>query len=413
MPSTLEDAKRMIRELTQRLSALEANHVESEVGSSGQPVMGSKPLKTDENDNILMLKSAIDQCSDSIFFTDIRGHILYVNHRFVETSGYSSAELIGQTPRLLKSGQHPPSFYRHMWGTLLSGRICRCRIVNKRKDGRLYVEESNTAPVRNDDGQIIGFVSVKMDITNLLETQCRLEATNQELARSNAELEQFAYVASHDLQEPLRSIGSCLQLLKKHFPENLDERAGEFISHAVSGCKRMRDRIEALLTFSRVDAVFDQPTEVDCGEALKEALTSLSQVIEESGARITHDQLPVVSASRLLLAQVFQNLISNALKFHGDHPPVVHVGVKNDGDQWLFSVTDEGIGIDPLHCERIFRLFQRLHSQEEYPGTGLGLAICKKIINQHSGHIWVESVSGGGSTFYFTLPKTSTRPIQP
>lgn len=401
-PATLEEAVSLIHGLRQRQRELESRNAE---------LMASATLRADaslagphEQDTVRMFMSAIDQCSESIFFTDVKGTILYVNHSFEEASGYSRAEVIGQTPRLLKSGHHPASFYRKMWATLLGGRICRCRIVNKRKDGELYVEEANTAPVRNDEGRIIGFVSVKTDITSLLENQRALEATNQELSRSNAELEQFAYVASHDLLEPLRSVSSCLQLLQKRYAGNLDARADEFIAHAVSGCQRMRDLIEALLTLSRVDAAASHLAEVDCGDALAEARANLSHAIGESGARITHDKLPMVCASRMLLSQLFQNLLSNALKFHGGQPPVVHVAARRDGEQWLFSVADQGIGIEPLHCERIFRLFQRLHSREEYPGTGLGLAICQKIVNRHGGRIWVESQPGCGSTFFFTLP---------
>lgn len=360
-----------------------------------------------EPENARMFMSAIDQSSESIFFTDIKGRILYVNQTFEKNSGYTRDELLGQTPRILKSGTHPPQFYKEMWATLLRGEVWRSHLTNKRKDGSLYHEDANIAPVRNEHGKITSFVSVKTDITELLESQHYLEEMNAELSRSNTELEQFAYVASHDLQEPLRSVSSCMQLLEKRYLGKLDERADEFIKHAVEACRRMRNLIDGLLSLSRVQAAADNLVPTDTEELINQVCANLAHSIDESGATVSHDPLPMVCAHPQMLIHLFQNLISNALKFSGGRPPIVHVRAQRQDDHWVFSVSDQGIGIEKSHFDRIFHLFQRLHTREEYTGTGLGLAICLKVVERHGGIIWVESTLGKGSTFFFTLPAAS------
>ncbi len=360
-----------------------------------------------ERENARMFMSAIDQSSESIFFTDIKGHILYVNQTFEKNSGYTRDELIGKTPRILKSGVHPPGFYKEMWATLLRGEVWRSHLTNKRKDGSLYHEDANIAPVRNEQGKITSFVSVKTDITELLESQNYLREMNAELSRSNAELEQFAYVASHDLQEPLRSVSSCMQLLEKRYLGKLDERADEFIRHAVEACHRMRNLIDGLLSLSRVQATATNLVPTDTEDILNQVYANLAHSIKATEATVSHESLPVVFANSQMLIHLFQNLISNALKFSGGQPPVVRVRAERKKDHWLFSVSDQGIGIEKSYFDRIFHLFQRLHTREEYSGTGLGLAICLKVVERHGGNIWVESTLGKGSTFFFTLPAVS------
>jgi signal transduction histidine kinase len=224
-----------------------------------------------------------------------------------------------------------------------------------------------------------------------------------ELARSNADLEQFAYVASHDLQEPLRMVTAYTQLLAERYRGKLDENADKFIGYASEGAQRMQVLIHDLLAFSRVGGK-EARESVNCNAVMKDVLQALAAAIEESAAVVRHDELPAVWAARTQVAQVFQNLIGNAIKFRGKEPPLVSVQAEQAGQQWQFSVSDNGIGVAPEYAENVFVVFQRLHGRAEYPGNGIGLAICKKIVEHNGGKIWVEPRAGSGSTFKFTLP---------
>jgi signal transduction histidine kinase len=231
-----------------------------------------------------------------------------------------------------------------------------------------------------------------------------LALRTQELERSNAELERFAYVASHDLQEPLRAVASHVQILEQDYKGRLDADADESIRHAVEGAAHMRLLISDLLAYSRIGRRNDPLQPTSAAGALATALRQLQVAIAESGAEVTHDELPEVTADSTQLIQLFQNLVGNALKFRGPETPTVHVGVEKSEEGWTFSVRDNGIGIDPQYAERIFAPFERLHGRHEYPGTGVGLAICKKIAERHGGRIWVESDPGEGAAFRFTMP---------
>jgi signal transduction histidine kinase len=224
-----------------------------------------------------------------------------------------------------------------------------------------------------------------------------------DLARSNTELERFAYVASHDLQEPLRMVTSFLQLLERRYKDKLDSDALEFINYAVDGSTRMKTLINDMLTYSRLGTRGEEFAITDCENILERVLSILQVSIIENQALVTHDPLPKVIGDDTQLEMLFQNLIGNAIKFHSKNPPKVHVGVKKNEKNWIFSVSDNGIGIDPQFFERIFIIFQRLHNREEYPGTGIGLAISKRIVERHGGRIWIESQPEKGSTFFFSL----------
>jgi light-regulated signal transduction histidine kinase (bacteriophytochrome) len=237
-----------------------------------------------------------------------------------------------------------------------------------------------------------------------LESEARLIESVKQLNASNRELEQFAYVASHDLQEPLRMVSNYCQLLGRRYKDRLDSDANEFIEFAVSGAQRMQKLIDALLAYSRVGSRVEKTTRTRLETCLRDALKNLQTLIAESAAVITHDPLPELDADPDQLTQVFQNLIGNGIKFSANTTPRIHISVKNKESEWLIGVRDHGIGIDPEYFNRIFVIFQRLHSKQEYPGTGIGLAICKKIVDAHGGKIWVESTPGDGATFYFTLP---------
>ena len=254
------------------------------------------------------------------------------------------------------------------------------------------------------DGQVTGFLASVTDISELKKVSEALSTSNQELARSNADLEQFAFAASHDLQEPLRSVTSCVQLLKKRYEGHIDARADEFIAHAVSGTTRMQQLIDDLLLYSRLSAGGQKKETEPLSTALKLALSNLSSAIEQSQADITFDDLPVVSAYKGQMAQLFQNLVANALKFRGDKKPIIHIGAKKAALDWVISVQDNGIGIEPQHYDRVFKLFQRLHTRNEIAGTGIGLTLCQKIVERHGGRIWLESEPKQGTTFFFSLP---------
>jgi light-regulated signal transduction histidine kinase (bacteriophytochrome) len=231
-----------------------------------------------------------------------------------------------------------------------------------------------------------------------------LAKRTEEMERSNKDLQQFAYIASHDLQEPLRMVSSYVKLLKRRYEGRLDADADEFIGFAVDGATRMQHMIQDLLSYSRVNTHGNPPSPTNVGQVLRQVLTNLRLAIDESGAKITHEFLPEVEADATQLVQLFQNLIANAIKFCGKGSPRIYVSVQKEDQSWVFSIQDNGIGIDLDFADRVFTIFQRLHTREEYPGTGIGLAICKKIVERHGGSIWVKSKVGEGSTFYFTLP---------
>jgi len=273
------------------------------------------------------------------------------------------------------------------------------------KDGGWRWWSSRGTVLRDERGEPRRWLGAVTDITERKRAEEKLKAALADLERSNKELEQFAYVASHDLQEPLRMVSSYTQLLAQRYEGQLDEKAKKYIDYAVDGAIRMQRLINDLLTYSRVGTRGNPLAPTDSRAVLGEALRNLAAMIEEKQALVTNDDLPTVRADASQLAQVFQNLIANAIKFRGEAPPRVHVSAREQAGEWIFSVADNGIGIDPQYADRLFVIFQRLHTRDEYPGTGIGLALCRRIVERHGGRIWFESELGKGSTFYFTIPK--------
>jgi PAS domain S-box-containing protein len=331
-----------------------------------------------------------------------------VNPAALELFGASSAEqLLGKSPFEVF---HPDchAIMRERIGKLLAGQrapVLEEKIV--RLDGVVVDVEVVAAPVA-DQGERAILVLLR-DITERKRAEAALQQTTEDLQRSNRDLEQFAYVASHDLQEPLRAVGGYVKLLQHRFPDKLDSKARGYVAGAFDGATRMERLIIDLLAYSRVGTRGGNFVSADLNALLEQVKGNLEAGIKSSHATVTHDALPALSVDATQMMQLFQNLIGNALKFHGEQPPRVHVGARQEEGRWVFSVRDNGIGIEPQYYERIFQIFQRLHTRKDYPGTGIGLAICKRIVERHGGAIWVESQPGQGTTFYFSIPEAASR----
>lgn len=277
-----------------------------------------------------------------------------------------------------------------------------------RPDGSLFhMLFSWTALDETPDGRRLGLTCFT-DITRRVVAEQKLAAVNAELKRSNEDLERFAYVISHDLQEPLRAVTSYAQLLVRNYGGELDEKAHKYIDYISSGAERMRVLINGLLELSRLSTEPPKLRPMDLGPLLQQVLASLEVLIQESGARVTHDPMPTVMCNPVRATQLLLNLVGNALKFRGEQPLHVHVGARRSGNEWVLSVEDNGIGIEQKYLDAIFVMFRRLHGRDEYPGAGIGLAVVKKIVEQHGGRIWVESAPGEGSKFSFTMPAVET-----
>jgi len=275
-----------------------------------------------------------------------------------------------------------------------------------RADGEEFHMEASIS--RSKIGTRTLFTVIMRDITEREKAEKKLLDKMQELARSNAELEQFAYVASHDLQEPLRMVANYTQLLAQRYRGQLDEQANKYVTYAVDGAVRMQALIQDLLKFSRVATGGFEPGAAECGHMVEQAIKNLQATVEESGAVINRQDLPLVMADPSQLTQVFQNLIANAIKFRGTEKPVIRIDAERIHHEWVLRVSDNGIGIPRENWQDIFVIFRRLHTHTEYPGNGIGLSICKKIIERHGGKIWIEAQTAPGCCFKFTLPAESS-----
>ena len=336
----------------------------------------------------------------------VDGRFVRVNKSLCEILGYAEKELLGKS---VKEVSHPED--RDVTDAerarIRAGEIDSARFEKRyvRADGRVVWADVAIALVRDVFGMPMYEIAVFDDITERKQAEAALHAAHEELKRSNAELEQFAYVASHDLQEPLRMVASYTQLLGRRYEGKLDKDAHEFMSYIVDGATRMKQLIEDLLAYSRVGTKGQDFKPVALEAPLRRALFNLRAGIEEAGAAVTYDPLPTVQGDEVQLGQLLQNLIANSLKFRSNSVPRIHIAVSEKNSEVEIEVRDNGIGIEPQYYERIFMVFQRLFNKGEYPGTGIGLAICKKVVERHGGRIWVESRPGDGTSFYFTLPK--------
>jgi PAS domain S-box-containing protein len=347
-------------------------------------------------------RALLEAAPDAMVVVDQGGNIVLLNLQAEKQFGYYRDELLGQqvtniiaegfAERLIADGiRTPAEALAQQIGTGIE-------LIARRKDGTVFPIEIMLSPLENAEGILVTAAIRDISLRKTVEAELR------ELARSNDDLAQFAYIASHDLQEPLRMVASYTQLLSKRYKGKLDSDADEFIAFAVDGATRMQRLIQDLLAYSRVGTSTKQLLDTSSEVALQQALKNLRGAIEDSGAEVTYDPLPSVLAEEMQLVQLFQNLIGNAIKYQSPGVPRIHVSAAKDGEKkWTFSVQDNGLGIEPQYFERIFGVFQRLHKREEFAGTGIGLAICKKIVERHGGSIWVVSQPGKGSTFRFTL----------
>lgn len=364
-------------------------------------------LKTSETRYRLLAENATDMISTH----NAEGLYEYVSPSCFTLLGYHSSELIGHSAY---EWIHPEDIP----GVKLTHRTVLEALVPlqvvyriRHHDGHyIWFETQSRAVCDPQTGQGFKIQAASRDISDRQSIEKELAQHTADLARSNADLEQFAYIASHDLQEPLRMVASYTQLLALRYPEKLDAKADKYIAYILDGATRMQQLINDLLEYSRVGTHGKSFDLVDCNDMMNRAMANLKIAIRQSNARITWQDLPQVFGDKTQLLQLFQNLIANAIKYRGQRTPEVQIEAQAREGEWLFSVQDNGIGIDPKHGDRIFQIFQRLHTREEYPGTGIGLAICKRIVERHRGQIWVESEPDHGAIFYFTL--TNSSPIE-
>ncbi len=410
----------LLRPLTGRV-ILHTDELESQIyektAALNTELSERKRAEAQARDSEALYHSLVDTLPINILRKDLRGRLTYGNRGYCERMGRPLSELLGRSDYDFFPKDLANKYLSDDEKVIRTGNIFEDIEEHRTNDGTKSYVHVLKAPVRDAQGKVVGTQVIFWDVTARKLAEEALEKAAADLSRSNKELEQFAYVASHDLQEPLRMVTSYTQLIARRYDDKLDGDAKEFMRFAVDGALRMQRLIQGLLEYSRVDARGRPLERLDCNVLLDAALANLALSIEESGARVTRDTLPFVTGDSIQLTQLLQNLISNALKFRGSEPVQIHISAKRTTraasapstpappvSEWIFSVRDNGIGIEPQYYERIFIIFQRLHTPDQYAGTGIGLAICKKIVERHDGRIWPESAPGSGTTFFFTLP---------
>ena len=380
------------------LAQVREKHAIEAYKAANQELQREVAARKREEEKMRRMATVVKDSNDAITIQDFDGRITAWNRGAELMYGYSEAEaLAANIDRLTAPAKvaEQKDFIRR----LIAGEaITSFETQRVTKDGSVLDVWMTVTKLMDDTGKAVGLASTERDITARKRSLIDLE-------RSNRELEQFASVASHDLQEPLRMISSYTQLLAKRYGSQLDDQAKKYVNYTVDGAVRMQALINDLLSYSRVGTRGRPLAATDSHAVLGEALRNLAVMIGESHTLITNDDLPTVRTDASQLVLVFQNLIANAIKFRRAELSRIHVSAQNRGHEWVFAVRDNGIGIAPQHAERVFVIFQRLHTRAEYPGTGIGLAVCKRIVERHSGKIWFESEPGHGTTFFFSLPK--------
>ncbi len=402
-----ERIKKANRETAEALAAVSSakDQLETRVRErTAELAQINESLRTSE----ARMAGIVDTAIDAIISVDSEQKIVLFNAGAEEIFRCPAGKAMGQPIDMFIPQRFREQHRQHVQGfgqTGVTSRSMRSRgpLSGLRADGEEFPIEASISQIEVAGQKL--FTVILRDITERKQAEEKLKRAMEELERSNQELEQFAYVASHDLQEPLRMVSSFTQLLARRYKDRLDADADDFIGYAVNGANRMQRLISDLLMYSRLGTRGRPFEPCDVQSILGEVLVNLQPAIAESRAVITNDALPTVMADSSQLVQLFQNLISNAVRFHGDEAPRIHVAAEEKPAEWLFSVRDNGIGIAPEYRERIFVIFQRLQPQSHQAGTGIGLAICKRIAERHGGKLWVESEPGKGSTFYFTISK--------
>lgn len=352
--------------------------------------------------NSLYSRSLLEASLDPLVTISPEGKITDINEAAVKVTGLPREQLMGTD--FSNYFTEPDNARKGYQKVFEQGFVTDYPLTIRHRDGKLTDVLYNATTYKDVHGNTLGVFAAARDITKIKLAEEKLNITMDNLTRSNIELEQFAYVASHDLQEPLRMVSSYMSLLEQRYKDKLDTDASEFIGYAVDGAKRMQTLINDLLSYSRVGTRGKPFAPIPLDRVLNQVLENLQISIQENKATITYGSLPTVMADESQMVQLFQNLIGNAIKFKSDNNPKVNISANQKEKEWVISVRDNGIGIDPQYAERIFIIFQRLHSRTEYPGTGIGLAVCRKIVERHGGKIWIESKPEQGATFYFTIP---------
>jgi len=353
-----------------------------------------------------LLQTLMENMPDLIYFKDRASRFTRMNRAHAETVALSDPEdAVGKSDFDFFPEDQAREFFADEQEIFRTGQpvVNKIEILDTPQGGRRW-NLTTKVPVRDAAGEVVGLVGVSRDVTERVQAEADLQRAAEELARSNEDLQQFAYVASHDLQEPLRMVASYTQLLARRYGDRLDDDAREFIGYAVDGATRMQQLINDLLQYSRVGTRGETLQPCSLGDAVERARRNLAPLLEESGAEVRVDPLPILAVDAGQMTQLFQNLLQNAVRFRSEAAPRIHISAERSGGEWIVAVRDNGIGIDPQYAERIFVIFQRLHTAAEFPGSGIGLAICKKIVARHGGRIWVEPHPEGGSVFRVGLP---------